>query len=154
MKIFNHAAEMVHHSRMAKPSKFHLFLRHFLKSGNLIRHYTMNVDCLENYVRTRADNGMYRSLDQVTVRLHGEILKARCFRCNHIYDISDAILCSWKQHDSQYLIACSEKNCLMPERPTKLRKIEYLPANFVHTFYCTMNLVHFNYKTISSLLSK
>ncbi|KAJ2986647.1 hypothetical protein HDV02_006623, partial [Globomyces sp. JEL0801] len=77
MQIFNHAATMIEEMQTAKPSKFHLFLRYFLKTGNLVRHYTMNVDCLENYVRTRTDRGKYVSLDEVTVRLHGDLLKAR-----------------------------------------------------------------------------
>ncbi|KAI8891552.1 DHS-like NAD/FAD-binding domain-containing protein, partial [Globomyces pollinis-pini] len=125
MKVFNHVARMVDDAMKAKPSKFHLFLKYFIKRKQLIRNYSMNIDCLENEVRTRGLDGFYTDLASHTVRLHGEILKAICFRCSKVYELTDQIVTSWKSINSSDLATCDE--CVNRPRESKLRKLT-IPA--------------------------
>ncbi|KAJ2990812.1 hypothetical protein HDV02_004136, partial [Globomyces sp. JEL0801] len=91
----------------------------------LIRNYSMNIDCLENEVRTRGLDGFYTDLASHTVRLHGEILKAICFRCSKVYELTDQIVTSWKSINSSDLATCDE--CVNRPRESKLRKLT-IPA--------------------------
>ncbi|KAI8893566.1 DHS-like NAD/FAD-binding domain-containing protein [Globomyces pollinis-pini] len=107
MRVFNHVAKM---------------------SKQLIRNYSMNIDCLENEVRTRSLDGFYTDLSSLTIRLHGEVLKAICFRCSKVYELTDTILKSWKSSDSSGLINCEDSQCLCRPRDSKLRQLKVNPA--------------------------
>ncbi|KAI8891683.1 DHS-like NAD/FAD-binding domain-containing protein [Globomyces pollinis-pini] len=128
MKLFNFVAQIAEEARNAKPSKFHFFLKHFALHKQLIRHYTMNVDCLENQVKTRID-GKYTSLKNFTIRLHGEILHSVCFRCSKSYFVTDDILQSWKGKHLKDLYDCNSTECTNPLRKlNSLRILHRLPA--------------------------
>ncbi|KAL6712965.1 NAD-dependent deacetylase hst3 [Lecanora helva] len=62
-------------STQAKPSVFHTFLEQLADSRRLIRHYTQNLDCIEQ----RLPN-----LWAKTVQLHGRIDQVRCQFCSYI----------------------------------------------------------------------
>ncbi|KAJ2989412.1 hypothetical protein HDV02_005011 [Globomyces sp. JEL0801] len=123
MKLFNFAAEMCETVKKAKPTKFHLLLKYFLLHKKLIRHYTMNVDCLENQVFTRID-GSYISLQKSTIRLHGEILSSVCFRCGSSYKVTNDILETWKGNDPSNLFNCSNTECMRPSRSLKTLRVK------------------------------
>lgn len=59
-------------SIQAEPTAFHIFMDRFAQHGRLLRHYTQNVDCIEQQLP---------ALDRTTVQLHGRIDQALCHQC-------------------------------------------------------------------------
>lgn len=59
-------------SNQARPTKFHMFMDQFAQRGCLLRHYTQNIDCVEQQLP---------SLDETTLRVHGRIDEVLCQYC-------------------------------------------------------------------------
>ena len=59
-------------SRQAKPTVFHYFLDRLAGEDRLLRHYTQNIDCIDQQLP---------ALRQKIVQLHGRIDQVRCQSC-------------------------------------------------------------------------
>ena len=59
-------------STLANPTLFHIFLNTLAVEGRLLRHYTQNVDCIEQRLP---------QLSMRSIQLHDRIDQVRCYQC-------------------------------------------------------------------------
>lgn len=96
---------------LAEPTCFHKMLGHFAASGQLLRHYTQNIDCLElkDPLLSPASVGKFRL--PTTIQLHGRLDRMVCQ------------LCTWTGTFDPALFRTSEPSkCLRCESHNQSRK--------------------------------
>lgn len=73
-------------SLCAVPTSFHLYLEKLAASGQLARHYTQNIDCIEDnlhYLAPDAEPGFSDETWAKTIQLHGRLHTTVCQQCRH-----------------------------------------------------------------------
>ena len=68
---------------MSKPTEFHRMMDHVSEDGRLLRHYTQNIDCLENQLEHLKTTVPVKSKPPYppTIQLHGTIRHMYCAKC-------------------------------------------------------------------------
>jgi len=82
---FHHMIEGLYNKSLrAVPTPFHFFLERLAASGQLVRHYTQNIDCIEDdlsYLKPNDTPTFSKEQRSKTIQLHGRLRTMVCQKC-------------------------------------------------------------------------
>jgi NAD-dependent histone deacetylase SIR2 len=96
--FYSTVCKMFEHQQLCKPTPFHRFLDELAIDRRLLRHFTQNIDCIDQKLR---------HLNARTIRLHGQVDQMRCHVCGGVSIFEPRLFSGSLSPDCQ---KCVERN--------------------------------------------
>jgi len=102
------------HLGVLKPTLFHKSLEKLARGGQMLQHYTQNIDCIEQ---------LLPDLEAKTTRLHGQVDQMRCSTCSTVFKVQARSFDAKFVQDCSRCVESSQLQVSKGRRPPRVGKL-------------------------------